>query len=726
LCLGLKYIPGSTSEPDTIGEAFNRFKRSNRIKFFFRDSPNTEPHPLKQKSTWEPPPASQGIERYLDRVKEQLDNLTPRRFTPNLSRAQQNALRELASDPTLVIRNADKGSGIVVEDRVNYIRDGLAHLSNESTYQRVDTDPTKKLGEAINEFTKALHNKGVIDSIERDYLLFPESRSPRTQQCYFLKKIHKGPRAVRPICSGCGGPTEKISRFVDMQLQPFVPKIKSYIKDSGHLIKILEQTTINEDSIIATLDVSSMYTNIPHEEGIKAVRNRLYTQNPNSENMKLPPGALSDLIKTVLTKNYFQFSDRMYHQIQGTAMGTRMAPSYANLFMADLEERLLANYPTQPKLWLRYLDDILLVWPGDKESLDDFVRYLNSAHDTIKFTCESSEQSVDFLDLTIYKGSRFLNTGKLDIKPFFKHTNKFQYLHYNSAHPRNVFGSLIKGELTRLLRACSDENHFDLIKQKMLKLFKDRGYPHKLILDTMDSVPFTKRQELINDREMETNPYDTFLVLPYTPDMNVRQLHAIIRPTEEEGGVPKPCLSLKRTKNLANRIVRAKLKETTDPPQSTETIRIYMAPHLDGRSAMCGTPGCKCCKAMSKKVSIHSAWNHRTYRTAKHSNCNSCNVIYLLECKKCTLRHQYVGQTKRPLSARVAGHRAKARSNTTLPLYKHFAGADHDFERDARFSVLEKTTTDRLLARESHWIETLDTVYPHGLNSRYDLRTTEC
>jgi len=74
------------------------------------------------------------------------------------------------------------------------------------------------------------------------------------------------------------------------------------------------------------------------------------------------------------------------------------------------------------------------------------VRYLNSAHDTIKFTCESSEQSVDFLDLTIYKGSRFLNTGKLDIKPFFKHTNKFQYLHFNSAHPRNVFGSLIKGD----------------------------------------------------------------------------------------------------------------------------------------------------------------------------------------------------------------------------------------------------------------------------------------
>ncbi len=47
----------------------------------------------------------------------------------------------------------------------------------------------------------------------------------------------------------------------------------------------------------------------------------------------------------------------MYHQVQGTAMGTKMAPAYANLFMAELEERLLDNYHIKPIIWKRYIDD---------------------------------------------------------------------------------------------------------------------------------------------------------------------------------------------------------------------------------------------------------------------------------------------------------------------------------------------------------------------------------
>ena len=124
----------------------------------------------------------------------------------------------------------------------------------------------------------------------------------------------------------------------------------------------------------------------------------------------------------------------MYHQVQGTAMGTKMAPSYANIFMAELEEQLLANYPIEPALWKRFIDDILCIWPGPTE----FLKYLNEAHPKIKFTSEYSNTNVNFLDITIYKGPRSL---VLDIKPFFKPTNKFQYLEYSSAHPRNIFKS---------------------------------------------------------------------------------------------------------------------------------------------------------------------------------------------------------------------------------------------------------------------------------------------
>ena len=151
-------------------------------------------------------------------------------------------------------------------------------------------------------------------------------------------------------------------------------------------------------------------TSIPHNEGIQAVRNRLYTKNPNLDDISLPAGTMSDLLQIVLTRNYFQFADKMYHQVQGTAMGTKMAPAYANIFMAELEEGLLRNYHTTPILWKRYIDDVLCIWPGPPDSLKEFIRFLNGSHRTIKFTYECSETTVDFLDMTIYKGKRYHNT----------------------------------------------------------------------------------------------------------------------------------------------------------------------------------------------------------------------------------------------------------------------------------------------------------------------------
>ena len=117
---------------------------------------------------------------------------------------------------------------------------------------------------------QSIANKGVIDSITKDFLEFKETNMPRTQQLYFLKKIHKNPIAVGPMVSGCGGPREKISQLIDLQLQPYVSKIKFYIKDSGHMIRLIENLTLLSNYILATIDVKALYLNIPHEEGIKA------------------------------------------------------------------------------------------------------------------------------------------------------------------------------------------------------------------------------------------------------------------------------------------------------------------------------------------------------------------------------------------------------------------------------------------------------------------------
>ena len=76
-------------------------------------------------------------------------------------------------------------------------------------------------------------------------------------------------------------------------------------------------------------------------------------------------------------------------------MGTKMAPSYANIFMAELEEQLLANYPIEPALWKRFIDDILCIWPGPTSEFKEFLKYLNEAHPTIN--SEYSNTNVNYL-----------------------------------------------------------------------------------------------------------------------------------------------------------------------------------------------------------------------------------------------------------------------------------------------------------------------------------------
>lgn len=111
----------------------------------------------------------------------------------------------------------------------------------------------------------------------------------------------------------------------------------------------------------------------------------------------------------------------------------------------------------KPLGWRRFIDDILCVWPGPVETLENMLTRLNSIHSTIKFTWEISGESATFLDLEIYKGERFRKVGLLDVRPHFKETNSFQYLHYGSAHPRSVHKGIVKGELTRIVRACSSD-----------------------------------------------------------------------------------------------------------------------------------------------------------------------------------------------------------------------------------------------------------------------------
>ena len=108
------------------------------------------------------------------------------------------------------------------------------------------------------------------------------------------------------------------------------------------------------------MDVTSLYTNTPNHEGLVAVTQTLIRENAQ---FRANNRSLITLLQYVLHMNNFQFNGENYLQIGGTAMGTRVAPAYANLFMARLEEKFLADSEYTLPLYLRYIDDIFLIFP---------------------------------------------------------------------------------------------------------------------------------------------------------------------------------------------------------------------------------------------------------------------------------------------------------------------------------------------------------------------------
>ena len=164
---------------------------------------------------------------------------------------------------------------------------------------------------------------------------------------------------------------KKISQLVDHFIGQIVPLFQSYIRDSTHLINILNGFTVQPGMLSCTLDITSLYTNIPHDEGIQSTKEMLaITKPPDS----LPHNSyFIELLELVLTNNHFEFNGKHYHQMSGTAMGTKLAPSYANLFMTKFEEKNVYTYPLQPKLWKRFIDDIFMIWPHGMDSLLEFI-----------------------------------------------------------------------------------------------------------------------------------------------------------------------------------------------------------------------------------------------------------------------------------------------------------------------------------------------------------------
>ena len=387
-------------------------------------------NPFKRKSTWTPDKNKEpALDLFIHLITKDILNTKPLKIADNLTKQEPEALKNLTERNNIVIKPADKGKATIIMDTEKYIAEGYRQLNDPKFYKRLPKDITHQVEDRICICLKRLL---IDDEIEEDTYNYLVPHRSRPSRFYSLPKIHKNKDNPpgRLIVSASSHPTECMSEFVDYQLNPLVPKLPSYIKDTTHFLQKLESLPeLPNSCLLVTLEVFSLYTNIPYKEGIHVFRKALESRT----NTHLKTESICDLIRMILTMNNFEFENNHYLQLHGTAVGTKMAPAYANLFMGDLEQKILAQSPLKPLVWWHYIDDIFMIWLYGEEKLSVFVNLLNSSHETIKFTHEVSPSKINFLDVTV-----LLHNNSIATDLHVKSTETHQYLLSTSCHPNYI------------------------------------------------------------------------------------------------------------------------------------------------------------------------------------------------------------------------------------------------------------------------------------------------
>ena len=113
---------------------------------------------------------------------------------------------------------------------------------------------------------------------------------------------------------------------------------------------------------------------------------------------------ITTFLALILTLSNFIFNLKLYFQIKGSVMGTKCAPTYANIFMSEFEERyiylLVRNKSSN---YLRFINDIFMVWTVSENELNSFINEINKMTSFHKFDFKFSKEKIEFLDTLVYK-----------------------------------------------------------------------------------------------------------------------------------------------------------------------------------------------------------------------------------------------------------------------------------------------------------------------------------
>lgn len=492
---GLNFVPMAKKQPleinlDTFIDAF-RIKSVTETNGFFRSN-----GPLNKSEN----PAAAPIEAFLsslsNKAKSAIQAANQKETRTNVSQSELKAILALKQDSDLVVKCADKGAGVVIQDRERYIQEGFRILNDTTNYKKLSEPFHPKHADTYLSILDQMLQSQQITRTQHRKLIPPTEYTERI--IYFLPKIHKdrskwinGNPPGRPIVSNCGSEGAAISTLLERIIQQRINShnVPCVVKNSFEFLKdfrILRSELKNfpksidgsyrvEKILFVQADVADLYPSIPPDQALASLARCLRFDKKtkitgNDRNITID--SIMRLLRPQIYENDFLFEGQWFQQTKGIAMGQAWAPAIANLFLRDLDNIILSFHP---KLYKRYIDDLILIWDKGPEKLAEMQTAVANWNKNIRLEWESGNEAT-FLDMKL-----FCENKSLECQVHFKETDSRRLLDGTSFHPSHTSKGVIKSQLLRYRRLCTRGRDATKATQSLFRILEEQGFKMKML-----------------------------------------------------------------------------------------------------------------------------------------------------------------------------------------------------------------------------------------------------
>ena len=353
-----------------------------------------------------------------------------------------------------------------------------------------------------------------------------------------------------------------------------------------------------------SLDVTALFTNVPLDFVLENL------QEAASDNIFSPPIPIDhfcQLIRICVSATIFEYDGNIYKQKFGVAMGSPLSPILANLCMEFFEKRYIETLPEdiKPKFWVRYVDDIFIIFQGDDEQLNNLLDTVNSLLPSIKFTIEHEDGgTLPFLDVHVIHDS---TTSSFSFKVYRKTTNKENYIHFFSCHSHKVKVNVVTNMFSRAYRIC-DPLHLDDEIKHIKAAFLKLAYPTHFINRCLKNA----RSKWHNPQPKKEKEIVKNITLPYSPDLENTQREIKKLTNQCSSNKDKVDLTFSYNNTIRNRLVRNSSRS------KKVDVGVYCIPCKDCNQCYIGETG--------RGLDIRVAEHKRACRLGYHYNAISSHT----------------------------------------------------------------------------------------------------